>query len=116
MTAANPSSSIAPNIRIIITNPTAVNLHPDLISDSVREYAGGKNYHKFAIFDPNESEDLLRFRVLRNHYYEFTVTNFTKLGSHTSDVNPAEPIPTTTTVDVQVTVKNWDRVSSGIEL
>jgi hypothetical protein len=102
--------------RIIITDPTSATLHADIIPGSLLEFADGKNYHKFAIFDSNESDDVNKFRVLRNHYYEFKVTNITDLGSYTSDVNPAEPVPTSTTVDVEVTVKNWDKVSANIEL
>ena len=120
MTVNNPTTAEGQLIggakQIIITNPASATLHPDIIPSSLQEFVDGKNYHKFAIFDPNETDDLLKFRVLRNHYYEFTVTNFKNLGSATSDVDPTEPIPTTTTVDIQVTVKNWDKVSGEIEV
>jgi len=120
VTVGNPTTpegiAIGAGKRIITTNPSSVSLHPDLVPGSLREYSEGKNYHKFAIFDPNEEDDIMKFRVLRNHYYEFNVTNLTDLGSHISEVDPTEPIPTTTTIDIQVTVKNWDKVSSDIEV
>lgn len=90
------------------------NTNPDVTA--VKEYTDGLNYHKFPVFDPNETDAVYKNRVLRNHYYDFNVTNFKDLGSHTKDVDPKEPIPDKTTVDVKVTVANWDKVKSGIEL
>ena len=108
--------AIGANKRIIITNPASAILHQDLNPATLLVYTDGKNYHKFAIFDKKETDDVKKFRVLRNHYYEFKVTNFKDLGSHIPDVDPAEPIPTITTIDVQVTVKDWDKVSGDIEI
>jgi hypothetical protein len=120
MTAPNPATAegiaIGSNKRIIITDPTTAILHPDLNPATLQEYTDGKNYHKFAIFDPNENDDVKKFRVLRNHYYEFNVTGISDLGSYTSDVDPEEPIPTTTTVEIEVSVQNWDKVSGDIEV
>jgi hypothetical protein len=80
------------------------------------EYENGLNYHKFAIYDVNETDDVMRFRVLRNHYYMYKVTNFKDLGSHTNEVDPEEPIPSTTTVDIQVMVLPWDKVADDVEV
>lgn len=90
------------------------NTNPDVTA--IKEYTDGLNYHKFPIFDPSETDAVYKNRVLRNHYYEFDVTKINDLGSHTKDVDPKEPIPDKTTVDVKVTVANWDKVKSGIEL
>ena len=104
-------------VRILFNaEPEIGTAHEDIDMDTIVKYEGGKNYHKFAIFDPNESEPEKSNRVLRNHYYEFSITKFNDLGSHTDKVSPIEPVPTTTTVEIKVQVKNWDKVSSGVQV
>lgn len=82
------------------------------ISD-VKAYDGGLNYHKFAIFDTNETDAVLRNRVLRNHHYSFDVTGITDLGEPTEVVDPTEPITEKTTIEIIVKVANWDKVALG---
>lgn len=116
----NPTTSegqaIGGGKRIIISDPGSVTHHTDLNPASFLKYTNGLNYHKFAIFDGRETDDLMKFRVLRNHYYEFNVTKFNDLGSNIPDVDPIEPVPTKTTVDIEVTVTNWDKISSDVEV
>lgn len=109
-------TSIAGKRVLFTANPTEGTPHADIDQTTVLKYTEGKNYHKFPVFDTNESDDVNRNRVLRNHYYEFDVTSFKDLGSHVETVDPWEPIPTKTTVDVQVEVKGWDKVSGSIGL
>lgn len=94
--ASNPHDAAAPDA--------------DIDMDSVLEYVDGKNYHKFPVYDKNETSSVLRNRVLRNHLYEYKLTNFKDLGSPESEVDPWEPVPDKTTVDLEVTVKPWDKV------
>lgn len=99
---------------IVGVDPTTVTLHADIETmTEYPQYVGGKNYHKFAIFDNKESNEVCKNRVLRNHYYEFNITKFNSLGEPTDKVDGNEPIPNKTTVDVTVTVKDWDKVETG---
>lgn len=93
-------------------------INSDIDQTTILEYKQGLNYHKFVIFDPKENiaDPVKRNRVLRNHYYEFEITNFKDLGSPTSEVKPGEPVPSTTSVDLKVTVKPWDKVTGNIEV
>ncbi|MDR2911799.1 MAG: Mfa1 family fimbria major subunit [Alistipes sp.] len=87
------------------------------IVENVETYTGGKNYHKFAVQDQDETTSIAKNRVLRNHYYDFKVTSFNDLGTPTPEVDPGEPIPDKTSVNIEVTVKGWDKVTQGsIEL
>lgn len=84
--------------------------------ENVKEYKDGKNYHKFAIFDKNETDDVIRNRVLRNHYYEFTVNAFNDLGAKDKEVLPNEIVPTKTTVEVNVKILDWSKVTGTVDL
>ena len=80
-------------------------------------YTGGKNYHKFPVYDKSETAGIVYSnRVLRNHYYEFKITNFISLGSPDKEVDPEEPIDAPTTVTVEVTVMKWNKVSDDVEV
>jgi hypothetical protein len=104
------------NERLLFSmNPATIDGFP--VQD-VHKYEAGLNYHKFVVFDETEptAKSETRNRVLRNTYYEFKVTNFKDLGSWTSDVDPKEPVPAETMVDLSVTVKNWDKAVGEVEL
>lgn len=98
--------------------PVTGTAHGDIELGEVREYVGGKNYHKFAIYDKLEDTDVVaKNRVLRNHHYQFSISKFNSLGSYTDIVDPTEPIPNTTTVDVEVEVLDWDKVTEdGVQV
>lgn len=85
------------------------------VADIVK-YTDGKNYHKFPVQDSKEADYVTRNRVLRNHYYEFTVNSIEDLGSHTSVVDPAEPIQENTHVKLSIRVSAWDKVTETIPL
>ena len=84
--------------------------------DDIVTYTDGKNYHKFPVQDPGESDYLYKNRVLRNHYYTYTVDNIEELGSYTPEVDPIEPIEDITFLKLSISVRNWDKVSNGIDL
>ncbi len=90
----------------------------DLVADiiNVTHYPAGVMYYKFPVFDPGESDYVVRNRVLRNYSYEFTVTNIKELGVPEEEVDYEEPIAELTTVDVTVKVRNWDKVTGELEL
>jgi hypothetical protein len=82
------------------------------------KYATGLNYHKFAIrdSDPTLGSSTQMYCVLRNTYYEYTVTDFTTLGSYTDIVDPTEPVPTKTELKLTVTVKPWAKITENLTL
>lgn len=84
--------------------------------DDIVTYTDGKNYHKFPVQDPGEGDYIYKNRVLRNHYYTYTVESIEELGSHTPAVDPTEPIEDKTFLKLSITVRNWDKVSGGIPL
>jgi hypothetical protein len=87
------------------------------ISKPYYEYTGGVNYHKFAIHDDDTSlSPVQKFSVLRNTYYEYKVTNITTLGSPTAEVDPKEPVPTNTEVELTVTIMPWYKIAENITL
>ena len=96
---------------LFAVNPTTSAIGDEFID--VVEYTSGLNYHKFVIYDKGEEKSTVetRNRVLRNHYYEYGITDLKDLGSHTSDVDPLEPVPAETIVELTVTVKKWDKVA-----
>jgi hypothetical protein len=77
------------------------------------KYNQGLNFHKFPVQDQGEMAGLYKNRVLRNHYYSYDVTGIVDLGSHTSEVDPTEPIEGETWVRLKVTVAPWDKVTNG---
>lgn len=85
------------------------------VSD-VKEYTDGLNYHEFPVYDAKEKEDVLKNRVLRNHYYEYKITKINDLGSPSKEPDPTKPIPTTSTVEVSVKVLKWSKVTSEVEV
>ncbi len=102
---------------LLASEPTQEQLDAFTIVDDVFEFTDGKNYHKFPVQDQNESAGIYKNRVLRNHYYDFNVTGIMDIGSHTSEVDPTEPIEGETWVRLKVNVGPWDKVTTGeIEL
>ena len=73
-------------------------------------YTNGKNYHFFPIEDSAEGDAELKYRVLRNHYYEYAVTGILSLGSNTPNAPYDKPIDEETNVRLHVKVANWDKV------
>jgi hypothetical protein len=82
------------------------------------KYANGWNYHKFAIYDddPALSSSVQKYSVLRNTYYEYKVTDILSLGSYTDTVNPIEPVPTDTEIELSVTIKPWFKIADNVTL
>ncbi len=101
--------------RIIVSSePVPGNIHQDIdITAGFTKYENGKNYHKFPVFDPSESNAEMRNRVLRNHYYELRASGFFDLGSADVDVDPKEPIPSETSISIEVSVKPWNKVTGS---
>ncbi|MDR0544412.1 MAG: fimbria major subunit [Odoribacteraceae bacterium] len=87
-------------------------------SQPFRAYAGGYNYHKFAVYDDDPSlvSAVQKNAVLRNTYYEYNVTDLTTLGSWSETVAPSEPVPTATEVELKVTIKPWFKIADDIVL
>lgn len=115
----NPTTgneAIAGQRFIFYSTPEGAAGHPDIDQSSIVQYTQGKNYHKFVLFEGNETDDVKKNRVLRNHYYEYTLTNFKDLGSNTSTVDPSEPVPSRSTVDITVEVKDWDKIVENVEV
>jgi len=90
--------------------------HSDIDLTTILKYQDGKNYHKFVIFDKKENNDVMRNRVLRNHYYEYKLTKINDLGSSTSEVDPEEVVPTKLDVELEISVKPWNKVASDVEV
>jgi hypothetical protein len=105
--------------RVIVgTDPTTVTL--DINIDAAapfHKYETGLNYHKFAIHDDDPNLGTVqKYSVLRNHYYEYDITAITTLGSYTESVDPTEPVPTDTEVQLSVSVKPWFKIASDVIL
>jgi hypothetical protein len=84
-----------------------------LVKDVVT-YTQGYNYHKFPIHDPLEGDAIYKNRVLRNHYYEYAVSAIKDLGDWDQKVDPKEPIEEETTIELAVTVRDWDKVTGTV--
>jgi hypothetical protein len=97
--------------RTVPTDPTVLAKHK--LSD-VSIYEEGKNYHKFPVQDPNESNVVAKNRVLRNHYYSFSISTINDIGDWYDEVNPEQPIPEEdTVVKIEVEIGPWDEVEHG---
>ncbi len=106
---------------IFSTSPAGIDTDP--VTDGLqaptemKEYAGGLNYHYFPVQDPSETDVVTRNRVLRNHYYEYEITQINDLGQHTDTVPDEEPVEELTDIVLKVSVRNWDKVTqAGIKL
>jgi hypothetical protein len=110
--------------RVIVgTDPqtalTLGTLAPDIDTDQpFLKYTGGLNYHKFAIYDDDNAlgSPVQKYSVLRNTYYEYEVTDILTLGSWTEEVDPEEPVPTTTELKLIVTIKPWFKIADDLTL
>jgi len=94
---------------------TAAGLNPDADIDqnTIQVYENGINYHEFPIHDPEEGLPIVqRNAVLRNHSYIYTVTSIADVGSPDPIVPPEKPVPTTTVLDIEVTVAPWSKVEN----
>jgi hypothetical protein len=107
--------------RVIVgTDPaTAGTLDADIdVTEPFYKYTGGFNYHKFAIYDDDSAltSSVQKFSVLRNTYYEYEVTDIKTLGSWTDEVDPWEPVPTSTEVELEVTILPWYKIADDVTL
>ncbi|MDH6358992.1 Mfa1 family fimbria major subunit [Parabacteroides sp. PF5-9] len=78
------------------------------------KYTGGLNYYTFAVSDPNEANDELKNRVLRNHYYDVSVTAINSLGDDSFIRKPEQPLPTTSIVEITVRIADWNKITSPV--
>lgn len=95
---------------------TAAGLNPnaDIDQQTVEVYTDGLNYHKFPIHDPEAGlPEVQRNAVLRNHYYEYTVTSIADIGTPGEQVDPKEPIETKTTLKIEVKVLPWSKITNN---
>jgi hypothetical protein len=79
----------------------------------ISKYTGGRNYHKFPVQDADETDPVVRNRVLRNHYYEYSVKSIADLGAPTSEVDPEEPLAKDNDVDLAIKVLKWNKIVQG---
>jgi hypothetical protein len=82
-------------------------------ADEIVKYSEGRSYHKFPVQDPGETDEVTRNRVLRNHYYEYSIRSIADLGDPTSDVDPEEPIAKDKDVDLAIKVLRWNKIIQG---
>lgn len=85
----------------------------DIDQNSIEVYTDGLNYHEFPIHD-NEAglPPVKRNAVLRNHSYRYTVTSIADLGRPGEIVPPEKPIPTETTLEIEVTISPWSKIEN----
>ncbi len=83
--------------------------------DEIHEYSEGRGYYAFPVNDPDETDPIAKNRVLRNHYYEYTIDGIRDLGAPTEDtaVDDEKPIEENTSVILSVSVGKWDKVTTG---
>ena len=79
----------------------------------IKVYEGGLNYHYFPVQDPGETDVVARNRVLRNHFYEYEITQINDLGKPSDLVPDTTPVEELTDIVFKVTIKNWDKVNGG---
>lgn len=84
--------------------------------DVIKKYTEGFTYYRAPIADVNESQNINKYRVLRNHYYGLRVTHITRLGEpdEESKWKPKDPIIEESIIDLQVTVLPWASVIQNI--
>lgn len=84
--------------------------------DVIKKFTEGFTYYRAAIADINETQNINKYRVLRNHYYGLRVTHITRLGEHDEESKwkPKDPIIEESIIDLQVTVLPWASVIQNI--
>lgn len=86
----------------------------------IKEYLGGVNYYPVWIkHNPNGSNmQQGKFGVVRNHWYELTVTSISNLGNDKPTFeNPEDPDdPAVANIQVAAKIKPWTIVKQDVEL
>lgn len=94
-------------------DPSIVTFFGPKLDGAAKKYTGGINYYHFPITDENETKDVCRYRVLRNFYYEVTVSDIKGLGSNTPTVDAEEPIARNFPIEISIVVAPWSKVTQG---
>ncbi len=81
----------------------------------IHEYSQGKSFYVFPVNDPNEDDPIAKNRVLRNHYYEYTIDGIRDLGAPTETevVDDDKPVEENTNLVLKISVGKWDKVKVG---
>lgn len=93
------------------------NAEPTVLPDKdtkIKMYTDGKNYHVLAIADNDFKNDpVLRYAVLRNNYYEISVTGIKDLGDNEPITDPTIPIPDEVDVTATIKILDWSQVTQS---
>ena len=76
----------------------------------VNTYTDGWNYYKFPIMDNDETKPICIYRVLRNFYYNVSISDISDLGSPVEEVDPEEPIDREFNVRLSIEIAPWSVV------
>ena len=92
----------------------------DLSALGIKEYAGGVNYYPVWIKHNPDGSNMQqgKFGVVRNHWYELTVTSISNLGNDKPTFeNPEDPDdPAVANIQVAAKIKPWTIVKQDVEL
>lgn len=92
----------------------------DLSKLNIKEYAGGVNYYPVWIKHNPDGSNMQqdKFGVVRNHWYELTVTSISNLGNDKPTFeNPDDPDdPAVANIQVAAKIKKWTVVKQNVEL
>ena len=85
---------------------------------NIKVFTDGLSYYAFPVQDTDEDDPVTKHRVLRNHFYEYTVTAIQDLGAETlaEITKDDEPIAEKSDVTLSVKVGKWDKVTNEIQL
>ena len=92
----------------------------DLSKLNIKEYKGGVNYYPVWIKHNPDGSNMQqdKFGVVRNHWYELTVTGISNLGNDKPTFeNPDDPDdPAVANIQVAAKIKKWTVVKQNVEL
>lgn len=92
----------------------------DLSKLNIKEYKGGVNYYPVWIKHNPDGSNMQqdKFGVVRNHWYELTVTGISNLGNDKPKFeNPDDPDdPAVANIQVAAKIKKWTVVKQNVEL
>ena len=92
----------------------------DLSKLNIKEYKGGVNYYPVWIKHNPDGSNMQqdKFGVVRNHWYELTVTGISNLGNDKPTFeNPDDPDdPAVANIQVAAKIKEWTVVRQNVEL
>lgn len=90
------------------------------LPDDIAEYTGGVNYYPVWIKHNPDGSNMQqdKFGVVRNHWYELTVTGISNLGNDKPTFeNPDDPDdPAVANIQVAAKIKKWTVVKQNVEL